>query len=59
MRFYDFTKGNIRTQLIRFSIPFFLTRSGVGLATPTGTLSAIIICTWFYLSNRWCESTIA
>ncbi|MBQ3761061.1 MAG: MATE family efflux transporter [Clostridia bacterium] len=32
---------------------------GVGLATPTGTLSAIIICTWFYLSNRWCESTIA
>ena len=21
-------------------------------------LSAIIICTWFYLSNRWCESTI-
>ena len=25
MSFYDFTKGNIRTELIRFSIPFFLT----------------------------------
>ena len=25
MSFYDFTKGNIRTALIRFSVPFFLT----------------------------------
>ena len=25
MSFYDFTKGNIRTELVRFSIPFFLT----------------------------------
>ena len=25
MSFYDFTKGNIHTELIRFSIPFFLT----------------------------------
>lgn len=31
---------------------------GVGIATPTGTVSAILICTWYYLSNRWCKSTI-
>ena len=31
---------------------------GVGISTPTGTLSAIIICTWYYFSNRWCESTL-
>jgi putative MATE family efflux protein len=31
---------------------------GVGISTPTGTLSAIVICTWYYFSNRWCKSTI-
>ncbi len=31
---------------------------GIGIATPTGTLSAILICTWFYFSNRWCKSTL-
>ena len=31
---------------------------GVGISTPTGTISAILICAWFYFSNRWCESTI-
>ena len=31
---------------------------GIGLSTPTGTLSAIIICAWYYFSDRWCESTI-
>ena len=31
---------------------------GIGISTPTGTLSAICICTWFYFSNRWCRSTI-
>ncbi len=31
---------------------------GIGISTPTGTLSAILICTWYYFSNRWCESTI-
>ncbi len=30
---------------------------GIVLSTPTGTISAIIICAWFYFSNRWCEST--
>lgn len=32
---------------------------GVGLSTPTGTVSAIIICAWFYFSNRWCRTTIS
>ena len=32
---------------------------GIGISTPTGTISAIIICAWFYFSNRWCESTIS
>ncbi|MBQ9409040.1 MAG: MATE family efflux transporter [Clostridia bacterium] len=31
---------------------------GVGIATPTGTISAILICTWFYFSNRWCRDTV-
>ena len=31
---------------------------GIGISTPTGTLSAILICGWFYLSNRWCKSAI-
>ena len=31
---------------------------GVGISTPTGIVSAIIICAWYYFSNRWCESTI-
>jgi Na+-driven multidrug efflux pump len=32
--------------------------AGVGLSTPTGTLSAILLCTWFYLSGRWKKSVI-
>ncbi len=31
---------------------------GVGMSTPTGTISAIIICTIYYLSNKWCKKTI-
>ena len=31
---------------------------GIGISTPTGTISAILICTWYYFSNRWCENTI-
>lgn len=30
---------------------------GVGLSTPTGTVSAIIICTIYYFSNKWCKKT--
>lgn len=32
--------------------------SGVGMSTPTGTLSAIIICSIYYFSNKWCKTTI-
>lgn len=32
--------------------------SGVGLSTPTGTISAIIICAIYFFSNRWCKKTI-
>lgn len=31
---------------------------GVGIATPVGTVSAIIICGVYYLSNRWCKKVI-
>ena len=31
---------------------------GIGISTPTGTLSAIDICAWYYFSNRWTRSTI-
>ena len=31
---------------------------GIGISTPTGTLSAIVICAWYYFSNRWTRSTI-
>ncbi len=31
---------------------------GVGLSTPTGTISAIIICAVYYWSNKWCKKTI-
>lgn len=30
---------------------------GVGLSTPTGTVSAIIICAIYYFSNQWCKKT--
>ncbi|MBQ8092669.1 MAG: MATE family efflux transporter [Clostridia bacterium] len=32
--------------------------TGVGISTPTGTTSAILICTAYYLSNHWCSDTI-
>lgn len=32
--------------------------SGVAVSTPTGTISAIIICGIYYFSNRWCKKTI-
>ena len=32
--------------------------AGVGISTPVGTISAILICGWFYLSGRWKKSTI-
>ena len=32
--------------------------AGVGISTPVGTVSAILICGWFYLSGRWKKSTI-
>lgn len=31
---------------------------GVGISTPTGTLSAILICAVYYFSNKWCRSTV-
>lgn len=31
---------------------------GVGLSTPTGTLSAILICAVYYFSNKWCKSPL-
>lgn len=32
--------------------------SGVAVSTPTGTISAIIICAVYYFSNKWCRITI-
>lgn len=32
--------------------------SGVAVSTPTGTISAIIICGIYYFSDRWCKKTI-
>ena len=32
--------------------------AGVGISTPTGTLSAIIICAVYYFSGRWMVTTI-
>ena len=32
--------------------------AGVGISTPVGTVSAILICGRFYLSGRWQKSTI-
>ncbi len=31
---------------------------GVGISTPTGTISAIIICTVYYLSGKWCRRVV-
>lgn len=31
---------------------------GVGLSTPSGTLSAILICAVYYFSNKWCKSPL-
>ena len=31
---------------------------GVGISTPTGTISAIIICTVYYFSNKWCRRVV-
>ena len=32
--------------------------TGVAISTPTGTLSAILICAAYYISNRWCREAI-
>ena len=32
--------------------------AGVAVSTPTGTLSAILICGAYYFSNRWCRKTM-
>ena len=31
---------------------------GVGISTPTGTISAIIICAVYYFSNKWCKRVV-
>lgn len=31
--------------------------TGVAISTPTGTISAIIICGIYYFSNKWCRKT--
>lgn len=49
--------------IARVPVAFVCTRllgmgiSGVAVSTPTGTLSAIIICGIYYFSNRWCKKT--
>lgn len=48
----------------RVPVAYFCTKvlhlgiSGVAISTPTGTISAIIICTIFYLSGRWKNNTL-
>ena len=32
--------------------------AGVAISTPTGTISAIIICAIYYFSNKWCEKIL-
>lgn len=50
--------------IARIPVAYFCTRSlglglaGVGISTPTGTISAIIICTVYYLSGKWKRKTI-
>ncbi|MGN0162775.1 MAG: MATE family efflux transporter, partial [Candidatus Ornithomonoglobus sp.] len=45
--------------IARVPVAYFCTRTlglglaGVGISTPTGTISAIIICTAYYLSGKW------
>ena len=49
--------------IARVPVAFVCTRllgmgiSGVAVSTPTGTLSAIIICGIYYFSNKWCKKT--
>lgn len=50
--------------IARVPVAYFCTRTlglglaGVGISTPTGTISAIIICTAYYLSGKWKRKTI-
>ena len=54
----------VSSVVARVPVAYFCVRTlglgilGVGISTPTGTLSAILICAWFYWSNRWCKSTL-
>ncbi|MBQ8161560.1 MAG: MATE family efflux transporter [Clostridia bacterium] len=54
----------VSSVVARVPVAYFCVRvldlgiTGVGISTPTGTISAILICTWYYFSNRWCESLI-
>ena len=48
MSFYDFTKGNIRTQLVRFAIPFFL----------TGLIRSLYDIADIRVSDRWTKATL-
>lgn len=50
--------------IARIPVAYFCVRildlglTGVGISTPTGTISAIIICTAYYLSGKWKIKTI-
>ena len=54
----------VSSVIARVPVAFFCTKvlgmgiAGVGLSTPTGTISAILIGGWFYLTNRWTRRTI-
>ena len=54
----------VSSVIARVPVAYFCVRAldlglaGVGISTPTGTVSAILICGWFYLSGRWQKSTI-
>lgn len=49
--------------IARVPVAFICTRLlgmgiyGVAVSTPTGTLSAIVICSIYYFSNKWCKRT--
>ena len=54
----------VSSVIVRVPVAYFCARTlglgllGVGIATPTGTFSAVIICTVYYFSNRWCKKVV-
>ena len=54
----------VSSVVARIPVAYFCVRAlnlgmvGIAISTPTGTLSAILICAAYYYSNRWCKEAI-